>query len=163
MDSAIAGLIGGVIGAAAGLVGSLSTSWLALKKEREQALRNKEIEQEKWLRERLQETYVNCIDYLSRISKASEIYLAESGELSAILSKEHQRELFLDYSETQKWLGMLLVYHPARGSERYYDLCQAITSFSAGQLPNLNSAKQLRSSIIDLAARDARLQGRLIR
>jgi hypothetical protein len=53
MDSAIAGLIGGVIGAAAGLVGSLSTSWLALKKEREQALRNKEIEQEKWLRERL--------------------------------------------------------------------------------------------------------------
>ena len=105
MDSAIAGLIGGVIGAAAGLVGSLSTSWLALKKEREQALRNKEIEQEKWLRERLQETYVNCIDYLSRISKASEIYLAESGELSAILSKEHQRELFLDYSEAQKWLG----------------------------------------------------------
>jgi gas vesicle protein len=160
MDSAIAGLFGGVIGAVAGLVGSLSTSWLTLKKEREQALRNKEIEKEKWLRERLQESYVNCIDYLSRISKASEIYI-ESGKLSAILSKEHQRELFLDYSEAQKWLGMLLVYHPARESEHYYDLCREITRFSDGQLPNLGSAKHLRSCIIDLAARDARLQGRL--
>jgi uncharacterized membrane protein len=56
MDSAIAGLIGGVIGAVTGLVGSLSTSWLTVKKEREQSLRNKEAEQEKWLRERLQET-----------------------------------------------------------------------------------------------------------
>jgi gas vesicle protein len=98
MDSAIAGLIGGVIGAVTGLVGSLSTSWLTVKKEREQSLRNREAEQEKWLRERLQETYSNCIDYLSRISRASEISV-ESGQISAILAKEHQRELFSDYSE----------------------------------------------------------------
>jgi len=162
MDSAIAGLIGGVIGAATGLVGSLSTSWLTVRKEREQSMRNREAEQEKWLRERLQETYSNCIDYLSRISRASEISI-ESGQLSATLAKEHQRELFSDYSEAQKWLGMLLVYHPARESNHYEDLYQAITKFSSNQVPNFAFAKQLRATIIDLAASDVRLQGRLVR
>jgi gas vesicle protein len=163
MDSAIAGLIGGAIGAATGLIGSLSTSWLSLKKEREQSLRNKEVEQEKWVRERSQEAYSNCIDYLSRISRASEISI-ESGQPSVILAKEHQRELFSDYSESQKWLGMLLIYYPHKEEDPmrggYSTLCQEIMEFSSGQVPNFDLAKQLREKIIDLASTDVRLQGR---
>jgi hypothetical protein len=159
MDSGVAGLIGAVIGAASGFLGSLLTSWLTLKKEKEQWLRNKELEQEIWLRDRLQEIYSNCIDYLSRISKASEVSL-ESGRILPLLSIEHQRELFLDYSEAQKWLGILLVSHPARESNYYDALYQLITSFSNSRVPNLDEANQLRATIINLAARDVRLQGK---
>ena len=48
---------------------------------------------------------------------ASDISI-DQGKAVAILSKEHQRNLFLDYSDAQRWLAMLLVYHPSRGSSQ---------------------------------------------
>ena len=112
MDPAIAGLIGAGIGAIASLLGSLLSNWLLIKKEREQWLLDKQADEDTWLRERLQEIYSNCIDFLSRINRRSEL-AAKEGKLEAILVTEHQRELFSDFSEAQKWLGLLVVYHPS--------------------------------------------------
>lgn len=160
MDSAIAGLIGAFIGACFGLLGSLLTSWLTLKKEREQWLKDKEVEQEKWLRDKLQEIYSNCIDYLSKISRASEI----SSDGTPYIKQEHLRETFSDYSDAQKCLGILLIYHPDRRRNHYENLYQAITDFSNNQLPHLRGQHhQLRETIIELAATDIRIHGRLTR
>ncbi|MEM9451515.1 MAG: hypothetical protein AAGA75_23695 [Cyanobacteria bacterium P01_E01_bin.6] len=160
MDSAIAGLIGAFIGAFFGLLGSLLTNWLTLKKEREQWSKDKEVEQAKWLRDKLQEIYSNCIDYLSKVSRGSEI----SSDGTPYLKQEHVRETFSDFSEAQKWLGILLIYHPDRQSNHYENLYQAITDFSSNPMSHLSGKHhQLRETIIELVATDTRIHGRLTR
>lgn len=156
MDSAVAGLIGAAVGAVSGFAGTLLTSWISLTKEREQSKRNTRIEKDQWLRDRLQEIYGNCLYYLSKVLMASDISI-DQGKAVAILSKEHQRNLFLDYSDAQRWLAMLLVYHPSRGSSEYSMLCHHIEQFSSNQIPNLAAVTPLRDMIINLAAGDTRL------
>ena len=108
------------------------------------------------MRDKLQETYGNCLDYLSRMLRASEVTV-EGGKLGAVMRTEHQREFFLDYSEAQKWLGLLLVYHPHKGSSEYSMLSHQISIFSNDRVPNLDSIPHLKRMIIDLAAKDLRL------
>lgn len=87
---------------------------------------------------------------------ASEVTV-EGGKLGAVMRTEHQREFFLDYSEAQKWLGLLLVYHPHKGSSEYSMLSHQISIFSNDRVPNLDSIPHLKRMIIDLAAKDLRL------
>ncbi|MGB3788981.1 MAG: hypothetical protein WA949_13300 [Phormidesmis sp.] len=156
MDSATAGLIGAAIGASTGLASTLLTNWLGLKKEKEQWKRNIESEHERWLRENLQDVYGNCLYSLSRLLAASEITI-EAGKLGAVLSKEHQREFFLDYSEAQKWLGLLLIYHPSKGSGNYSASSHQIATFSNARVPQIDSVQHLRGAVINLASKDIRL------
>ena len=160
MDPAIAGLFGAGIGALASLLGALLSNWLLMSKQREQWLLDKQAEQEKWLRERLQEIYSNCIDSLARLNRRSKM----TAEGEAVLSQEHQRELFDDYSAAQKWLSMLVVYHPSNTRDDIpltNDLrgfAKAVGDFSMKEMPDLHKAKELRSLVIALAALDVRLQ-----
>lgn len=160
MDSALAGLIGAGIGAMAGLLGSLLSNWMVIQKDEKRWFRERQAEEEKWLKERLQEIYTNCIDYLSRLFRRSEI----SADAGAILKQEHQRELFTDYSESQKWLGLLAIYYPtqrtdgARIPEDYKNFLKLIGDFSMGDMPDMQKAKELRSLVIAMAATDDRLQ-----
>jgi hypothetical protein len=160
MDSAIAGLIGAGIGAIAGLLGSVLSNWLLVRKDEERWLRERQSEHDKWLRERLQETYSNSIDYLSRLFRRSEI----TAKAEVILAQEHQRELFTDYSEAQKWLGLLVIYYPTHHADGtpisgdYENFLRAVGEFSMSEMPNLQKAKELRSLIIAMAATDDRLQ-----
>lgn len=157
MDSAVAGLIGAGIGASTGFISTLLSSWLSLRRERDQWERSVSAERDKWLRDNLQEIYGNCLYYLSRVLMGSEITV-ESGKPFAVTRIEHQRELFLDYSEAQKWLGLLLVYHHSPGSSEYAMLSHHISIFSREQVPNLTSVPQLRQTIISLASKDLRLR-----
>ena len=160
MDPAIAGLIGAGIGAIAGLLGSLLSSWLLIRKERERWVLEQQSEHDRWLRERIQEIYSNSIEYLSRLFRRSAI----TAEAGTVLAQEHQRELFTDYSEAQKWLGLLVVYYPTPRADDlpiaddYKEFMQAVGEFSMSEMPDLEKAKHLRSLVIALAATDDRLQ-----
>ena len=159
VDAAIAGLIGVSIGAIAGLLGSLLSNWLLIRKDRERWYFERQAEHERWLRERLQEIYTNSIDCLSRLFRRSKI----SSEAEIILAEEHQRELFTDYSEAQMWLGLLVIYYPAQRAndpsiaEDYKEFMEKVGEFSMGEMPDLDKAKELRSLVIALAATDDRL------
>lgn len=150
MSPAVAGLLGAATGAIASLLGSMISNWLLLRKDREQWLRTREAERENWLREQLQTIYSNCLDYLSRLSRRSKL----TAEGDAILVQEHQRELFTDFAEAQKWLALLLVYHPQRGQKGFDTFRDYVRDFSKGEMPDDGKARILRLLIIDWAAND---------
>jgi hypothetical protein len=108
------------------------------------------------LREQLQNIYSSWIDYLSRLSRRSKI----TAQSTAVLAQEHQRELFIDYTEAQKWLGMLIVYYPIKLDKRFNEFRNAVMEFSTAELPDLERAKALRNFVILLATADERLQQR---
>lgn len=166
MDAATAGLIGTAIGAVTGFAGTILTGQYNLEKERHQWHRTIEQERQKWQRDNIQEIYSNCLYYLARILMASEVMVDSFGQQVPIRKEEHHREFFSDYSEAQRWLEMLLIHHPFRTAQNppfpitpeYNALCTQIHQFSGLQMPNLNLVKPLRVSIVNLAARDPRVQ-----
>jgi len=152
VDSAIAGLIGASIGAIAGLLGSFLSNWLLIRREREQFIREQEAERDRWLRDSLQEIYSNSINYLTIIVNK---YAKLPEDVPS--SIEEIKEWAYDFSEAQKWLGLLLTYHPERNSTEFNSLTQSIVKFSKNDNTDLWLAKELRDQIIDLAAEDIRL------
>ncbi len=159
MDTTIAGLIGVGIGAIASLVGSLLSNWLLIRRDREQWLRDQRTEHQRWLREKLQETYHYCIHYLSMYLSHYSEYVGV-GENKSILPGDFRWGFINNYRESQKWLGLLLIYYPRRTASEFDRFRDEVTSFSFSQdkLPDTQIAKSLRDQVIELAARDSRLQ-----
>jgi hypothetical protein len=154
MDPALIGLLGAIIGASASLLGTILSNRATAKKEQQLWELNRQKEQDQWTREKLQEIYSNCLSSLAKLFRQSEI-LADG---RVVLSKEHQRELFNDYSDAQKWVNLLLVYYPRKGTNDFSTLVRLVNEFSSYALPNLQKAKELQAYIIAIAGSDPRLQ-----
>lgn len=154
MDPALIGLVGAIIGATASLLGTILSNHATAKKERQLWELNRQKEQEQWTREKLQEIYSNALSSLAKLFRQSEILV--NGQV--VLSKEHQRELFNDYSDAQRWANLLLVYYPRKGTNDFSTLARLIGEFSYYPLPNYQKAKELQSYIIAIAGTDERLQ-----
>jgi hypothetical protein len=135
MDPSLAGLIGVGIGAVASLLGAFVSNWLLMRNQKEQWLRDIKAEKEKWLRDRLQEIYSNCLYYLYLSSS----HIPVTDELALERAKV--------FSETQKWLNLLSVYHPFKGTSDYQTFIE-----------KKKEKKLYVADIIDLASRDPRLQ-----
>ena len=96
MSSAIAGLIGAMIGAGAGVTGALITQLMQARTERA-----------KWLRSKKEETYANALRYLLRMrNRRSAI---EPGG-KAYISEEHRGEWLSDIVDAQFWTSILTIY-----------------------------------------------------
>ena len=96
MDSAVAGLIGAAIGALAGLLGSVFTTYFQTTQEHQ-----------KWLRDKRVESYSNTIRYLTRLLNKRSAIMAEGG---AYIGEEIIKEWFDDLSEALVWLSSLSIY-----------------------------------------------------
>lgn len=154
MDPALVGLFGAIIGATASLAGTILSNRATAKKEQNLWELNRQKEQEQWTREKLQEIYSNSLSSLAKLFRQSEIL----PDGSVVLSKEHERDFFNDYSEAQMWVNLLLVYHPGKGTKDFSQLVGLIQAFSLYPLPNFQKAKELQMQIIMIAATDTRLQ-----
>ena len=96
MDTAIAGLIGASIGAAAGMTGTLLAQILQSRREHR-----------KWLLSKKEDAYSNSLRYLLKaLNRRSKI----TADGIAILSKEDMPEWFADLGETQSWITSLTIY-----------------------------------------------------
>ncbi len=159
MDAAVAGLIGALIGGLFSLLGSWLSNVYLIRKQREQWYLDRQAEHADWVRERLQEIYSNAIECLSKLNRRSLIF----AEGQAVLSQEHQREIFTDYSEAQKWLGLFVAYHPLATIDNtpflveYKEFAQSVGEFSMREIPDLGKAKDLRALVIAPATMDTRL------
>jgi hypothetical protein len=96
MDAATAGLLGAVIGAVAGVGGSLITHGLQAR-----------LARENWLRDKRVETYTNAVRYLIRVSNKRSSITA-SGQ--TVLGKDAIKEWFDDISEVRSWMTSLVIY-----------------------------------------------------
>jgi hypothetical protein len=99
MDAALAGLLGGVIGASAGLAGSVLTVHLQAK--------NTETQRKRTHKE---EAYANTLRYLDRVlGKASAIELAGADSNDLVSGKEYAKEFFDDVADAKYWLNSLTI------------------------------------------------------
>jgi hypothetical protein len=99
----LSGVIGGVVGGSFSLMNTLISTKSQERREKQQ-----------WVRDKLQEIYTNCIFNLS---------LAE-------------REFGSDYKEIEnmvresnKWLNLLLIYHPFKKDKKYEELASQLELF----------------------------------
>ncbi len=141
MDAATIGLIGIIIGTAI-------SSWVSIYRDRNQRREERQIEHSRWTRDQAQQIYSNCIDYLSRLSHSA----PESSDATV----DYQKEYLKNFNEAQKWLGLLLVYHPVH-DKQYNTLQKYILDFSAKQKPDAEMAGSLRKFVIQLASNDSGL------
>lgn len=96
MDTAIAGLIGAGIGAAAGMTGTLLAQILQSRREHR-----------KWLLSKKEDAYSNSLRYLLKaLNRRTKI----TADGIAILSKEDMPEWFADLGEAQSWITSLTIY-----------------------------------------------------
>jgi hypothetical protein len=161
MDAGVAGLIGAFLGAAATVVVAYIQNKQTIQNQRDQWFRDKDAKLEEWQRDKLEEIYGNCLNSLSRILRKSGV----TAEGKPYISKEHISELFDDYTEAQKWLSLLLIHYssdyikPSSGDKDrdFITLKDDIASFSSKDLPDIEKAKELRASIIEMARKDQRL------
>ena len=142
MDPTVGNLIGVGIGAFVTLVGVFLSNCLLMRKEREQWDREHKAEQEKWLRDRLQEIYSNCIYYLEGRAAYAYVapnfkgYVSDTSELEQEKLRLGYEQLKLGYdqmeynvhklkdefdAERQRWLNLLTVHHPFRGTIEFDD------------------------------------------
>jgi tetratricopeptide (TPR) repeat protein len=135
---ALVGFLGTAVGALASFIGTYYSNKKSMEKDRQQWLNEKEKERELWLRDRLRETYVNCIDALSKI---------EQQELS-IFDNEKKK---IDYSEAIKWLNILLINYPKRNSKEYREFYNRVMEFSRTKVAG-SAARALRADIIEMAS-----------
>lgn len=96
MDAAIAGLIGAIIGALAGMAGTLISHYLQSKSERE-----------KWIKLRREEAYANS---LRQLLKAINMRTNLTGEGIAYINKESTGDWFNAINEAQIWLTSASIY-----------------------------------------------------
>ena len=140
MDSTTASLIGVGVGALAGIGGSLLTNWLLLWREREQ-----------WLRDKLQEIYSNTIYFLSEPASGP----SGAGVLREQLGDQEYAKMTIEYynmlakhkMDRLRWLNMLIVFHPFKGSDEFDQFVSAV-----------REGKVTISEITDLASRDPRIR-----
>lgn len=148
--SSICGFIVGFIGVILGAVVTFSsTIYLSHRQEEQQKLQLK-VEQDKWLKDKLQEIYSNCLFYVNN-SGYFNLIPGEVQQESILKYKELEFESRkLDFAfdkEREKWLNLLLIYHPVRGTNEFETF---LTKFREGNI----SAIDIR----DLAAHDPRLR-----
>jgi hypothetical protein len=129
---------------------SFLTNWYLSRQQREQWERERKAEKEEWLRDKLQEIYSNCIFYLSRETFSRHIPVPSREEAtieyhklefeSKRLDVEHQKQL-------QRWLNLLLIYHPRKGTEEFESFLEKMRR------------NELRSDdIVEIAEADPRLR-----
>jgi hypothetical protein len=168
MNPTIGNLVSVGIGAIVTLFGVFLSNWLLIRKEREQWYREHKAEQEKWLRDRLQEIYSNCIYYLGQTPYAAsaprlEKYMVrDAPELEYEKLKLGYEQLKLSYdqmefevrklnvefdNQKQRWLNLLAVYHPFRDTTEFDDF-----------LAKVRERKLSVADVTQLSARDPRLQ-----
>jgi hypothetical protein len=177
MDPTIVSLISVGIGAFVTLLGVFLSNWFLMRNAREQWDREHKSEQEKWLRDKLQEIYSNCIYYLGNTPYINlrhdilptnvEYGIRDTSALeSEKLKVEYERlklgiqQLELDISkynivfenEKRRWLNLLAVYHPFRGSLDFNDF-----------LTKMRGNKLTVVDITELSARDPRLHSELVK
>jgi hypothetical protein len=168
MDPIVGNLISVGIGAFVTLLGVFLSNWLLIHKEREQWHRERKAEQEKWLRDKLQEIYSNCIYYLGYTPFAAsaprfEGYsIRHESEIEFEKLKLGYEQLKLGYEQLEfehsrfnsefnneklKWLNLLAVYHPFRGTAEFDNF-----------LTRQREHRLTVADVTELAARDPRLQ-----
>ena len=140
LDSRTLGLLGAdIIGACATLLGTLFSNLFQLLREQLQWNKQQEIERQKWIRDKLQEIYSNCIFYITA-------YI-----------EPNNSTVFEDWAKAKKWLNILLVYSPDRSTTKFEILCAEIENFCSSL--DIEQAKRLRNRIIEIAATAPRLHG----
>ena len=155
MDAAVAGLLGATVGALTSLLASLLSNLFLARKERDQWVRSQQAEREKWLRDTLQKIYSNCIHHLSNLLSLVPT-VTEIG--NTLLTQRDVDKWFNDYSEAQRWLGLLLVYYPVGHTQEVDAFRNLVISFSGSNLPDMKIAKALHKAVIESASKDTRLQ-----
>jgi hypothetical protein len=120
-----------------------------VRNQKDQWLRDMRAEKERWLRDKLQEIYSNCVYYLGA---NFHVYIPDDlkGESKVEYHKLDFERAKLDneyYAELQKWVNLLLVYHPFKGTPDYQAFIEKVRE------------RKLRTAdVIELASKDPRLQ-----
>lgn len=130
--AAIITLIGVAFGALLGFFAPIISSLLSVNQEKDKWARDQKAEYNKWIRERLQEIYGNCLESLST----------------------HP----FDRDKAAKWLEILLIYYPNRDLKEYYWALNLIAEVVRGD-EDEHSLIILHRFIVELAKIDPRLQG----
>jgi tetratricopeptide (TPR) repeat protein len=134
MEAAIIGALIAVFGTIIGVSSQALITYISDLRSREQWASEQKVEQYKWLRERLQEVYSNCIDCLTEPS--------------------------IDCGRAQKWLNLLLVYYSSRDTKDYNYIYERVLALSTEDRSDwIARAKELTTIIIEMAANDQILKG----
>ena len=154
VQAALIASISSLLGVLTGTVVSFAGQWYALRKQREQWERDRQAEYEKWLRDKLQEIYSNSIFYSRRSGFRTYAYANQTQNKIPELDVEYRKMTFeadkLDHAheqERKKWLNLLMVYHPLRGTKEYDNF-----------LEKFRNNKVTADDIIELANQDPRLK-----
>jgi hypothetical protein len=116
MDSAVAGLIGALIGGLATIIGTFIAHNLQMRQARDQ-----------WLKAKREETYLNTIRHLVQLLKNR----ASSAEGRMNLdTTEAYKEAFDQISEAQIWLTSLTIYCSKKEREMLTNLSRDFTEAS---------------------------------
>ncbi len=129
---------------------AIVSSTLVILKDYLQGKWSRQADRERWLRDKLHEIYSNCILYTSYGPMSNYIYKGDAVghefELAKYLSEGYRLQEVRN-AECQKWLHILAVYHPARGTPAFDDFMKKLQN------------KEIKShDIIELAASDPRLK-----
>jgi len=136
------------MGSVISLLGSFITTWVMNRQERERWRNEKQGQADLWLRGQLQEVYSNALEQLSRLAYSAK---AEPG------TPLHDRAID-DFTAAQKWLGLLLVYHPRKTNEEFSALTKQLKEFIGDEWPDPKKVHALRVAVIGMAAYDERFQ-----
>ncbi len=145
MIASISSLFGVFIGAVVGFVGQ----WYSLHKQREQWEQERQAEHAKWLRDKLQEIYSNCIFYSETFNYHTE---SETNKFEAEKLNQTNRH------EKKRWLNLLMIYHPFKGTEEYDKFVWMLRATMTMRHSACGEAEITPAYIIELAIQDPRLK-----
>jgi hypothetical protein len=131
-------------------VGALVGGGLVILKDYLQGRWLRRADKERWVRDKLHEIYTNCIFYLSHKGIPNWIFSEYKNgkelEYSKIMLEGQRLEAEL-VAQRLKWLNLLIVHHPARGTPAFEDFVKKVQS------------KEIQAQdVVDLAASDPRLK-----
>lgn len=123
MDTTIVGLVGAVLGAAGALSAVLLTHRLTQNRDEQKAVREREDEHVRWLRDQRQICYHNAVKYLVRV-RAIGAYVKNTEIIK--LPEDAPSSWYDDISEANAWLTSLHYYC---GDEYHDDIGDASVEF----------------------------------
>jgi hypothetical protein len=141
-------LFGTLIGAAVSII----TTWLVIRKERQEWEKDQEDERQRWARDELRKIYSKCFWHVSH-SNLQE-YVTRDGPNNMPLQEYKRLEFESKRADDDinrarhEWFSLLLLYYPDRKSDAYNRLLNKIK----------NEGRVEYDDILDLALGDPRLK-----
>lgn len=162
-------LIGTFAGGCIGLLNTWLTNRFQQQRADKQWTQQQEAEKEKWLREKLYESYRKCIVYLTKFNTLRKVNIKVDTYFSGEkLLKEDVEQGMKNHAEVQEYLVFLLVNYldsKDKEFEKFENLVNwfILTSDSQSHSPNSvwsqkEKILELKNKIVELMRKDPRLK-----